>query len=161
MERCPGCHAAFADDDGPVHAYMTSSAGCWRRYGEVLAREYANPALFAAAHRLTVDAYALQHPGDPDERRARQSVWLHYTSLRLIFEHDATHAEATRALQTLSDHRFGDRPEAPDRYAVTVDDLARAGDQDHAQIALRWARCAYDAWHALGDEADKLVARCR
>jgi hypothetical protein len=41
-------------------------------YGEMLAREYGDPAYFRV-HQLTVDTYAVQHPG-PRERRAIQSV---------------------------------------------------------------------------------------
>jgi hypothetical protein len=63
---------------------MLGSPGCWAAYGRVLEREYSDPVLFGAAHRLTVDAYALQHPGDPRERRAVQSFWLHGASLWLV-----------------------------------------------------------------------------
>jgi hypothetical protein len=59
---CIGCHALFPDVDGPVHRYMESSPGCWASYGEVLVREYTEPSYFGV-HRLTVDAYAVQHPG--------------------------------------------------------------------------------------------------
>lgn len=41
---CFSCGGLFPDIDGPTHRYMTSSAGCWSVYGEVLAREYSNPA---------------------------------------------------------------------------------------------------------------------
>ena len=86
MERCFGCGGLFPAADGPTHAYMLSSAGCWAAYGKVLVREYADPLLFAASHRLTVDAYAVQHPGNADDRRAVQSVWLHFAALDAIFQ---------------------------------------------------------------------------
>ena len=76
-EKCFACGGSFEPVEGPTHKYMLSSSGCWKAYGELLAREYENPMLFGAVHRLTVDAYALQHPGDPSDRRARQSVWVH------------------------------------------------------------------------------------
>src|ERR1700688_1721358 len=60
--RCIGCQAEFARIDGPTHEYVLSSPGCWAAYGEVLAREYRDYRL-ARLHRLTVDTYAVQHPG--------------------------------------------------------------------------------------------------
>ena len=82
MEQpCFSCGGCFERHEGPTHKYMLSSPGCWKAYGELLAREYGNPLLFGAVHRLTVDAYALQHPGNPSDRRATQSVWIHYVAL--------------------------------------------------------------------------------
>lgn len=81
---CPGCGARFPAFDGPVHEYMESSAGCWRAFGEVLAREYGNPKLLAI-HRLSIDAYAVQHPGGAS-RQAVQSVGVHLARLCLFLE---------------------------------------------------------------------------
>src|SRR5258708_15611979 len=85
MVPCPGCGALFPLHDGPVHRYLESSPGCWAAYGDVLAREYSDPR-YMAAHRLTVDAYAIQHPGQPSPQTI-QSVAVHliglYASLRL------------------------------------------------------------------------------
>jgi hypothetical protein len=67
------------DVEGPVHRYLESSPGCWRLYGEVLAREYSDLA-FWAAHRLTVDSYAVQHPGRSSPQTI-QSVCVHLLSL--------------------------------------------------------------------------------
>jgi uncharacterized protein DUF5946 len=61
LSRCVGCDGMFPTIDGPAHRYMKSSAGCWEVYGEVLSREYSDPA-FWAVHRLTADTYAVQHP---------------------------------------------------------------------------------------------------
>ncbi len=132
---------------------MTSSPGCWHTYGKLLAREYSSPPLFAAAHRLSVDAYALQHPGNANERRARQSVWLHYCSLLLIFEHGATHAQATGALQQLASHDFPKRPNAPRTFDITVPEVVDVSDDGYAQAVTCWARCAFDAWQALKESA--------
>jgi len=59
--------------DGPAHAYMLSSPGCWAAYGELLAREYSDSA-YRRLHRLSVDAYALQHPGI-DTPQSPQLPW--------------------------------------------------------------------------------------
>jgi len=59
---CVGCGGLFPKTDGPTHRYMESSPGCWAYFGEVLAREYSD-LQYLKVHRLTVDAYAIQHPG--------------------------------------------------------------------------------------------------
>ena len=82
-ERCFACGGGFAPADGGAHPYMRSSPGCWAAYGALLAREHQDQALFGAAHRLTVDADALQRPGDTADLGARQSVWVHYAALHL------------------------------------------------------------------------------
>jgi len=50
-EACPGCGALLPVENGPTHPYMRSSPACWARYGEVLAREFGDPAYFAL-HQL-------------------------------------------------------------------------------------------------------------
>ena len=82
--RCDGCGLTLPRIEGPTHAYMLSSPACWKIYGEILAREYSNGDYWQV-HRLTVDTYALQHPGKQDSR-AIQSVNVHLASLYLIFK---------------------------------------------------------------------------
>jgi len=81
---------------------MLSTAGCWSCYGDLLAREYENPVLFGAVHRLTVDSYALQHPGDTNDRRAIQSVWVHYAALQLALEHKCPLTDIPPVMQKLA-----------------------------------------------------------
>ena len=146
---CPGCGAAFPAVDGPTHAYMLSSPGCWRAYGDLLAREYGDPALFAAAHRLTVDAFALQHPGDPDDRRAVRSVWLHHASLLLVLEDGRPFAAGTAAMQRLAGGDFGPLEPRPTGFAVTLEHVAQASIADHPRAVRRWAEAAFQAWPHL------------
>lgn len=82
--RCIGCQAEFAQIDGPTHEYVLSSPGCWAAYGEVLAREYSDYRP-TRLHRLTVDTYAVQHPG-VNVPAARRSVGLHLSRLYLLLE---------------------------------------------------------------------------
>ena len=152
---CQGCGALHAAIEGAVHNYMLSSPGCWAQYGELLAREYQSPPLFASAHRYTVDAYALQHPGAPDDRRAWQSVRLHYLSLHLVFAHKKSHSEALRAMQTWASGDFAPLPDPPTKFEITISDLTAARDADHALVAKRWAKSAYDAWGSLKAYAEK------
>ena len=67
---CPGCGALFPDIKGATHRYIESSPGCWAADGEVLAREYADPAVFGRVHRLTVDTCAVQQPGSHADTRS-------------------------------------------------------------------------------------------
>ena len=86
---CPGCAIVLPEIEGPTHAYIESSPACWAKYGEVLAREYADPDLFAKVHRMSVDAYAVQHPGRPSPQSI-QSVAVHLISLCTMIEKDAS-----------------------------------------------------------------------
>ena len=87
MSRCPGCRLLLPEGEGATHPYIGSSPACWALFGDILAREYSDPAYFRR-HQLTVDTYAVQHPGRP-ERRSVQSVALHLVTLCLILEDGA------------------------------------------------------------------------
>lgn len=145
----------MADATGPTHPYMLSSPACWDAYGEVLAREYQDPALFAACHRLTVDAYALQHPGDPDDRRAARSVALHFASLYAINEQGRGFDEATVLLKRKVTHDFAPLPNINLIWTVTIADVRASSLAEHAGQVERWARCVYHGWAPL------LAARTR
>jgi hypothetical protein len=80
---CPGCGLLGPKEDGSIHPYMLAFPRCWRLFNAIMAREYATPELMPT-HYLSVDAYAVQHPGDPDDRRARQSVWIHLAGLHAV-----------------------------------------------------------------------------
>ena len=78
--RCFSCRATVPDIEGPIHKYMDSSPGCWKLYTDILAKEYNADFYNQNIHRITVDTYAVQHPGKP-ERKAIQSVNGHLISL--------------------------------------------------------------------------------
>lgn len=144
---CPGCGALFPNIEGPVHRYIESSPGCWAAYGEVLEREYADPAYFAV-HQHTVDAYAVQHPGRPS-KQANQSVAVHLMSLCLVLEHGLELERAPRAIQaivgTKKDFGWLTPPDEP--FSITVADLKDARDLVAHHAAVRaWARSAWQAW---------------
>jgi hypothetical protein len=139
---CFSCGGAFAPcPGGTTHAYMASSPGCWEAYAAVLAREYQNPALFGLSHRLTVDAYAVQHPGDPAERRARQSFWIHGASLWMVLRLGRTQAEATAALKTLAQGEFP-APPPPLGFALSHADVLAAPEAEHERQVMAWAEAA-------------------
>jgi hypothetical protein len=158
-EACFACGGRFpALHDSPTHAYMASSPGCWDTYTKVLAREYADPSLFERCHRLTVDAFAVQHPGNPDERRARQSFWIHGASLWLVLRMGRSHAEATAALKVLAQGDFPDPP-TPSQFASTHADVLAAPEQEHVQMVEAWAEAALAGCHAAHETFATLARR--
>ena len=147
LEACPGCGAVFPRRDGPVHRYMASSPACWAAFGEVLAREYSDPALLAT-HRLSVDAYAVQHPGAPS-RQSIQSVGVHLVRLCLFLEHGLPPQKANEAMLAAGRIKHGfDWLEPPASLGIiTVRDVVRTGGgAAHAAMVRRWAQSAWAAW---------------
>ncbi|SNS82108.1 hypothetical protein SAMN05421770_102451 [Granulicella rosea] len=144
---CSGCHADLPETTGPTHEYMLSSPACWAVFGELLAREYSNPSLMRL-HRLTVDAYAVQHPG-VDVPPARRSVGVHLSRLYLLLERGWPVERANDAMLVIN--RFKDRCEwlAPPSMAgtLTVQDVMGATSQDeHEERVMAWARSVWSAW---------------
>jgi hypothetical protein len=147
LEPCPGCGALFAPFAGPVHEYMESSPACWHAFGQVMAREYGNRELFAV-HRLSVDSYAVQHPGG-SSRQAVQSVGVHLARLCLFLEGGLSAEQANAAMLRVGEGKGAmvqlARPAS--LGAVTVADvLAAEGPEAHAETVRRWARAAWEAW---------------
>ena len=155
---CIGCRAEVPAISGAVHRYMESSPGCWAIYGEVLAREYTNVA-FAAAHRLTVDSYAVQHPGQPSPQSI-QSVGLHLISLSLVLDHGATMQQATEALQrgSLFKDIFVWLEPPDDLGRITVVDVHAADSPEaHIECVWDWARAARAAWSQQSDRIENCI----
>src|SRR5665213_1800271 len=96
--RCFSCRAFVPDIQGPVHEYMDSAPGCWKLYGDILAKEYSPEFYNQDIHRITVDTFAVQHPGKP-ERRATQSVNGHLIGLYCTYEKKLSGKQATEFLR--------------------------------------------------------------
>jgi len=143
---CPGCGSRLPAVEGPVHAYMTSSPACWAAFGEVMAREYQNPDLMPV-HRLSVDAWAAQHPGD-GSRQAIQSVGLHLARLMVQLDDGLTGDAANAAMLGFA-ARKAELPELPQppRYSLTVADVVEAAEPvAHAAAVRRWAESVWADW---------------
>jgi hypothetical protein len=146
--RCPGCHARVPDIDGPVHAYVPSAPGCWRIFGEVQADELLRFG-YPPEHRLVVDAYMAQHPGEGQDRRDRQSVFVHLVALCALLERSVAPDQVTRLLGSLvgSRHDFPVLARAADPGAVNVGHMVGAVDlADYGARARQWGRAVWDAW---------------
>lgn len=146
---CLGCGAVFVAMQGPVHAYMDSSPACWHAFGQVLAREYTDPEL-SAVHRLSVDSYAVQHPGG-DSRQAVQSVGIHLSRLCMLLERGLSPEHANAAMLRIGKMKASmyklSRPTS--LGSVTVADvLATTNAKDHVTATRRWAQSAWQAWSA-------------
>jgi hypothetical protein len=126
---------------------MESSPACWAAFGEVLAREYSDPAYFQV-HRLSVDAYAVQHPGKPSPQTI-QSVAVHLVRLCLLLERALPMERANDAMLKASEQekRFVWLTPPASLGAVTVADVQRATDVEaHMAAVRRWADSAWQAW---------------
>jgi hypothetical protein len=147
--RCPGCKGQFPDIEGPTHAYIGASPGCWAVYGNVLEKEYGTYR-YPDVHRLTVDAYAAQHPGTPS-RQSIQSVAVHLVSLFLVLERGLNARMATAAIAKALVHReqFVWLTPPASLGALTVLDVIHAEDFDaHRRTVELWACSVWAAWGA-------------
>jgi len=147
LVACVGCGGLFPDVEGSTHRYMESSPGCWLMYGEVLAREYSDPA-YGEVNRLSVDAYAVQHPGQPSPQSI-QSVALHLIRLCLLLERGLEIERANEAMIKAVEARskFIWLTPPTKRGILTVADVHRAGNaQEHLRLVREWAESAWTAW---------------
>jgi hypothetical protein len=135
------------DYDGPTHPYIGANAACWALYGELLAHEYAELG-YPECHRLTVDAYAAQHPGRR-EPRSIQSVGTHLTGLYLVLERGLEGPTATalknRVIETKPRFMWLNPPRTAS--AITVQDvLEMRRAMPHCDAIEAWARSVWQAW---------------
>ena len=124
------------------HTYINASPECWNVYGEVLAKEYSNPALFAAVHRLTVDTYAVQHPGGvhPDKSIDGHLVALHHIHVRGR-SYEAAMQGMKRVIESKPAWPHFDPPPMP---LMTVFDVAMASSpEEHAALVREWSNVVW------------------
>jgi hypothetical protein len=148
MEICPDCKIVLPKNDGGPHAYLGASPSCWALYGDLLAREYNDPA-YMTVHRMTVDAYCAQHPGKP-ERRTIQSINVHLVGLFLTVERDTPGDFARSVIGSLIEN-YSDRfrwLNAPLSLGeITVQDILVAKDAcSHQTLTRQWAASVWQAW---------------
>ncbi|MHA7820590.1 MAG: DUF5946 family protein [Erythrobacter sp.] len=160
VETCPGCGFEAPVEDGPIHAYMTSSPACWRHFNAIMAREYSD-AMLMPTHYLSVDAFAAQHPGGRTERRARQSVWIHLAGLHAILRDGHQPSYRYDLLRRLADATT-DWPEPPKHAAFPIvagriaPDLAAA---DHISMVREWADSTLTVYETATPDLAGQIAR--
>ena len=158
---CPGCRAQVPDIPGNPHKYIGSCAGCWQVYGEILARQYSEFKYPQPTHRLTVDTYAVQHPGVPG-RQSAQSVNVHLIGLYLVIENKLQGLTATKALSRMIEDAAGFEWLEPPRQngTITVLDVVKAQSlPDHTVMVDRWARDVWASWAAHHAHVARQVGR--
>jgi Family of unknown function (DUF5946) len=160
--RCFSCRAPVPDVAGPTHRYMTSTPGCWKLYGELLAREfsgYYDP----DTHGLTVDAYAVTHPGEP-QRVTIQSVNIHLLRLYLRLERGVAGDRAPSVLRKIVENKelvagltWLEPPSF--EHTVNVTDVLKAtGFEEHRELVRAWAGSALGTWKAVHFETIEKLA---
>lgn len=161
---CVGCRGLVPDESGPIHRYMTASPGCWRIYTELGAGSM--PATRRSS--LTVDAYAVTHPGVAGPQ-STPSVWIHLVTLCAILDKGWRVDQAIR-LRRISADAFDRGPwlRRPETMgAITVADVGhavRSGDPAAARTQVEaWIDAAWEAWSAhhgaVRSRTDDLLAR--
>lgn len=151
MIPCFSCHGLVPSVIGPVHPYMKSSAGCWKLYGEVLAKEYSLENYDPLIHRVTVDTYAIQHPGEP-ERRSINSVNLHFLRLYLVLHNLVEGSKANEIMKRMSENtklkeKFVWLEPPSFENTITVADVWKSSEREsHVKIVLEWGHSVLDRW---------------
>jgi hypothetical protein len=113
-----------------------------------LAREYGNRELFEKVHRLTVDSYAVQHPGLASAQSI-QSVAGHLISLCAVLETGASNEWATKVIREAVKvkRRFTWLQPPQSMGSITVVDVWRAKDAaEHQKLVRDWALSVWAAW---------------
>lgn len=155
---CEPCGGKYPVSDGPVHAYVLATPGCWAAFGAVQADEMTRYG-YPPAHQLVVDAYMASHPGNYDDRRSRQSVVVHLVSICGLLERSW---DVQRSREAMRRHvRKGDEFPAHERGPagkLTVTHMTNTADVDeYAKRAHEWAEDVWQSWHTHHDYIRSLL----
>jgi len=158
LSRCPGCGLQLPELEAPTPGDVGASPACWGLYGRLLVGEYTqtpSPRL----HRLTVDAYAAQHPR-AEAASSFSALGVHLAGLCLLLERGASAEETTswlgRLLERPPSIRSLERPVA--NGTVTVADVISARNPDErARLVERWATSVWDAWRPHHDAVQSWI----
>ena len=161
IEKCSSCGAEIpVSTTGVTHAYLDASPGCWARFGEVLAREYSDPTYFSV-HALTVDAYALQHPGQ-ESPKTINSLNLHLASLYAYYRKQVELHELSNLKSRLASckNQFRWLQPPKDLGAITVNDIWAANTlQQHRERVIQWGETVLDCWSEHHRYIEELLKR--
>jgi hypothetical protein len=159
-EICPRCKLVSPSCDIPPKNVLATSNGCWAKYGEILAREYSDPACMVI-HHLTVDAYFAQHVAFEPSALAIASQNTHVIALYLnrCKGYDGAAMRAARAVIAKKAPVLGTWIEPPtDLSATNISELLAVTDaQDHLRLVESWTAAVWKAWEVRAPEIEKLV----
>src|ERR1044071_3402608 len=145
---CEDCGAVVAE----------GRAGCLRIFEEIIAREFSDYR-YGRVHRLTVDAYSLQHPDK--YMRSGKSFAAHLTGACAALEHEDALALNQTVQKWLSTNPQVEKPaHLPERRGdLNITYVHSAPDADeHVKRVREWAREVWGAWaehHALARQLIK------
>ena len=164
--NCFACGSRSLNIEGECHQYMLASPGCWMMFTEVMEREFSD-LRYWRGHQFTVDAYACQHVGRKEDKRALNSVNIHLAALYGIFEEGLSLSEVPKLRNQFSQFYKGkdmlEWLEPPETFGpLTVFELWDNENADlHYEIAERWARSVWSAWAQQYERIAALVDRAR
>jgi hypothetical protein len=147
-EACEDCGAVAAG----------GKAGCLKIFEEILAREFSDYR-YGKIHRLTVDAYSLQHPDK--YMRSVKSYAAHVTGICIALEHEDAQARNQAVQKWLSTNPKLEKPaRLPDRRGdLTISYIHSAADADeHIKRVREWAQDVWGAWADHHDLARRLIS---
>ena len=147
LTTCFSCGAITENIDGATHRYLLSTPGCWSVYGEVLAREYSDFA-YMAVHDLTVDAYAVQHPGEANPQTI-SSLNIHLASLYAYFKLDYPVRELSKVKAQVVRYKDEFIWLEPPSYLghLTINDILLAENAtQHCERVNQWAEDVFNQW---------------
>lgn len=145
---CEDCGAVVAE----------GKAGCLKIFEEIIAGEFSDYR-YGKIHRLTVDAYSLQHPDK--YMRSGKSFAAHLTGLCTALEGEEALALNQTVQKWLSTNPQIDKPaHIPERRGdLTVTYIRSAVDADeHIKRVREWARDVWGAWAEHHDLARRLIS---
>lgn len=143
----------ICEDCGAVAA--EGKAGCLKLFEEVIAREFSDYH-YGKIHRLTVDAYSLQHPAR--YMRSGKSFAAHLTGIYAALESEDALAVNRTVRKWLDANPKIEKPAALPRRRgkLTIAFVhSAAGADEHCRRVREWAREVWSAWsehHALAKQ---------
>ena len=146
---CKDCGAVVAE----------GKAGCLKFFEEILAREFSDYR-YGKIHRLTVDAYALQHPDA--YMRSGKSFSAHLTGMCAAFEYEDAFALNLAVQKWLSTNPKIEKPaQIPEKRGnLTITYIHSAADaEEHTKRVREWAREVWDAWSEHKGLAKQLIGQ--
>jgi hypothetical protein len=126
---------------------MEATPACFALFNQILASEYSDTALLPT-HRLSVDTYAVQHPGQVRTRQRIQSVGLHLARLGLQLDRPSPPQETNDVMLGLGKQKQTlEYIERPTRFQMAVADVADfAGTSEHSSKVRAWAMSTWEDW---------------
>jgi len=147
-ENCEDCGAVVAK----------GRAGCLNLFEEILAKEFSDYR-YGRIHRLTVDAYSLQHPDK--YMRSGKSFAAHLTGICAAVEREDVFTVNRVVQKWLSTNPQINKPaHIPERRgALTISYIHTAGDaKEHIERVREWALDVWSAWSEHHDLARRLIS---